>query len=71
MMTRDIHPILQTKKPMYEKPELVRLGELAVGRADCTVGAGDGELCFSGSGDFDCHTGTAASDTCLVGGGVA
>jgi hypothetical protein len=55
-------------KPIYEKPCIVQLGELAGGQGvSCFDGFEATPLCINGSHNYDCYTGMAAADSCGAG----
>ena len=55
--------IRKTRKPAYEAPVVLALGELARGSGLCTDGSGDSEVCANGSlaSVGFCETGSAGT----------
>lgn len=61
----------ESKKPMYETPIVVPLGELAKGSGDCFSGASDTAFCTTGGlATTDCITGGANVVACTTGAAV-
>ena len=59
------------KKPKYEKPILISLGDMATGSGACTTGSGDTVTCTAGGlAGIACTAGTAAQVGCSAGGRV-
>jgi hypothetical protein len=56
-------------KPVYEKPCVVRLGELAGGQGGppCISGGSATSLCQIGSANYVCNPGSSATDSCWAG----
>jgi hypothetical protein len=59
-------------KPVYEKPCMVQLGELAGGQGEnCLSGNAANPACIIGSSNYSCYPGASASFNCIAGTGGA
>ena len=59
------------KKPRYETPIVVPLGEVAKGSGECTVGSGVATACSAGASDIVYNRWIGFSWICTTGVGIS